>query len=247
MNKCSAYENEPTWWSCLDQGSSRAQPRSFAHQSLRSAKEADIVVSYWSPRMFLPCPSPPSLTFTSHGTVHRRSNLGSQRRIVVWTPAVLCWGKPWWPECVEQKGLFNLRGLPGSTLVWPWSFLCLWSRGQLRAQAVRACAVFSHILELSITSPSSSALPWPPLVAWSWPWGVFTPQKVAQATDQALSLWKLVFWYSTMPGASDFGGLGGRSFLLFLGLTFLLSQSVWALWLPLKDFFFIPLLFLFLF
>ena len=51
--------NEPTCWSCLDQGSSRAQPRPFVLQSLRHAKEADIVVSYWSPRMFLPRPPLP--------------------------------------------------------------------------------------------------------------------------------------------------------------------------------------------
>lgn len=193
--------NEPTWWSCLDQGSSRAQPRPFAHQSLRSAKEADIVVSYWSPRMFLPCPSPPSLTFTSHGTVHRMSNLGSQRRIGGLTPKPCCAGeKPWWPECAEQKGLFNLRGLPGSTFVWPWSFLCLWSRGQLEGSRPSGPVRYSA---MSWSCPSHLRLALlfrdPPLVAWSWPWGVFTPQKVAQATDQSLSPLEAGVRHSTTP------------------------------------------------
>lgn len=131
------------------------------------------------------------------------SNLGSQRRIGGLTPAVLCWGNRDDPSAAwSEKGLFNLRGLPVSTLVWlPLVLLGASEQGPVGSRP----SGLVRYLAMSWSCPShlraQPALSHGPLCS-SLKLAkeeLLTPQKVAQATDQASSPLKPVFDLPTMP------------------------------------------------
>lgn len=107
----------------------------------------------------IPPPAPQSLTFTSHGTVHRMSNLGSQR-IDRPTPKPCCAGKNCDDLSMWSRKAFltsEVSRVPHCLALVP---SCASGAGtSWRSPGCHGCAVVGHVLELSITSLSSSALP----------------------------------------------------------------------------------------